>query len=140
MKKKFKTVSIIFFPVLFIIQCTEPCRIYFYYKNQLPFQIAIIASESNYFFAEKNKIIDSLSTEYDASIGEGDPDLSDVPSLLSFDSLMVVFKETDTIVHYRDSLKGNYQRSLFNIDAYDLNNCTYIYSFTEDDYKNAQKF
>jgi len=99
----------------------------------------IAPDEIGSFYYDKTKIIEPKSSWHDGSIGTGEADFEEVPTFDGFDSLTVVFNGTDTVMHYRDSLKGNYQRSLFNIDAYDLNNCAYKFTFTEDDYSNAQK-
>jgi len=135
----------ILLPLLLIFgfnQCDRgTCIESFKFENNASKNIAIhtLPWECQNCFDDTNVILPYSHIEDD--FGRGKPtSYEEVPTFLMFDSLAVVFNETDTTVHYRDSLKGNYQRSLFNIDAYDLNNCTYTYSFTEDDYKNAQKF
>jgi len=140
MRRNFKSLTTLFLLML-SVQCRDSCRVSFEIINQTSHIIKIIAPEKIMHFSDgKTIIIEPKLSWFDGSYGlGGEANYDEVPTFDGFDSLTVVFNGTDTVMHYRDSLKGNYQRSLFNIDAYDLNNCAYKFTFTEDDYSNAQK-
>jgi len=54
------------------------------------------------------------------------------------DSVVVIYNASDSVWHFKDSTKGDYSRSLYNMDIYEERNCHYTYTFTEEDYQKAK--
>lgn len=55
-----------------------------------------------------------------------------------FDSLKIIFGNKYEVIHYRDSTKGDYSHSIFNMDSYEEDGCKFTYTFTQEDYDRAK--
>lgn len=54
------------------------------------------------------------------------------------DSIAIIFDNRNEIIHYRDSTKGDYSHSIFNMDSYEEDGCKFTYTFTQEDYERAK--
>lgn len=129
--------------VSLLIQCSppDPCRKRYIIHNTSSVHITVIALNTTMYNDISDDTLSMNSGRGYSFFYSTDCDgyeTNCVSYLNGHDSVEIIFNYRDTAVFYRNLESTNYSRSLFNISAYESDDCEYTFTFTEDDYNAAK--
>ena len=117
------------------------CDLQYEFSNQTDYQINIapVEPESIQFYPWHGDTcrIDPHAV-FNTSFGFTKEVPNDMLLFIDYDSLKIIFNNRNVVIHYRDSTKGDYSRSIFNMKSYEKNGCKFTYTFTQEDFERAK--